>query len=847
MLTNFDLLEFNPFASVVIAIDGEIIFINKKAKLIFEEITTEKDNVKDIFSLFSLFNFQETIQNHFEEDRHGNSITYQTETTKYGNRYYIVFIKKTTKNVAVSSKKQYLIEQKYKVFEDFINTIKEGVLVFDNSGRLQFLNRKANSLLEITKVNNKKRLVWELIDYFNNEIDWNKIVELLSTQKTFKFTFNRKNKYFQVEIQKKTYENQCFYLFILNDVTKKVLDGNTIKEQLSEIDFYHNNFPAAFFQLKVTGKDETYFEYISESFEKIFGLRLLINQPSWHTKLMLHKDDIETFIETKNKAIQNKTEFNYTGRIVLNHGNIIWFEVNAVPIINNNTVTFKGIIQNITERKNAEIDLNKKRFFNDSVLYNIPADIAYFDKNHNYLFINAKGVANESTRNWLIGKNDFDYCEMKGIDDSMAAIRRGYFNQARDNRKQVDWVDETFREGKKIFVYRRFYPIFHEDEFTNMIGYGVDISELKNLQLELNHTQYQNELILKSSLDGIIIIENDWTVTFWNPEAEKIFGWESEEVIGNNLSLIIFPKIEKVNYDICDYFKKNKAQSDYKKSFEFTAVTKENKEITVELTIVYADKDELNSKFIVFIRDISARKEKERKIYFQNEALIKQNKELEQFNFIASHDLQEPLISLIGYSNMLKEEYFEQLDEEGKLFLDFINNSAVRMRSLISGLLEYNRIVKNKETDICDFNQLILEVLDDLHSAVINRRAIITYDNLPTIKCYPVFCRQLLQNLISNAIKFSKKATRSKIHISVKETREKWMFSVKDNGIGIEEKYFDKIFIIFRRINNSNEYQGNGIGLSHCKKIVEIHNGEIWVNSIPNRGSTFYFTIDKNI
>jgi light-regulated signal transduction histidine kinase (bacteriophytochrome) len=196
---------------------------------------------------------------------------------------------------------------------------------------------------------------------------------------------------------------------------------------------------------------------------------------------------------------------------------------------------------------------------------------------------------------------------------------------------------------------------------------------------------------------------------------------------------------------------------------------------------------------------------------------------------------------------MLKEEYFEQLDEEGKLFLDYISNSALRMRSLIAGLLEYNRIVKNKETSICDFNVLISEVLDDLFSAIVSRRSIITYDYLPTINCYPVFCRQLLQNLISNAIKFSKKSTRSKIHISVKETREKWIFAVKDNGIGIEEKYFDQIFIIFKRINNNNEYQGNGIGLSHCKKIVEIHNGEIWVHSTPNNGSTFYFTIDKNI
>ncbi|MFZ4679518.1 MAG: PAS domain S-box protein [Flavobacterium sp.] len=846
MLTNFDLLEYHPFASIVLDLDGKIVFSNKKTKLLLQEITSKED-IEEIKSLFPLFTFHETIQNHSVVDKQGNSVTYQTETTKYENGFYIVFIQKIIKNIAISKRKQVLIEQRYKVFEDFINTIKEGVLVFDSNGRLQFTNKKANNLLGITKVSSKNRLVWELIDYFNDEIDWKKNIELLSSQKIIKFILNRKNNYYQFEIQKKNYENQFFYLFIVNNITKKVKDTLIIKDQLHEIDFYHNNFPAAFFQLKVNSIEETYFEYISESFEKIFGVRLVTNQPNWGNKLLLHEDDVKTFKETKNKAIQNRTQFNYSGRIVLNDGKITWFEVNAIPIVRNKTVTFKGIIQNITERKNAEIDLNEKRFFNDTVLYNIPADIAFFDKDHNYLFINPKGITNETTRNWLIGKNDFDYCKMKGIDDTLATIRRGYFDQAVKTRKQVDWVDETNKEGKKTYILRRFHPIFNENKFINMIGYGIDISELKNLQLKLDDTQHQKELILKSSQIGIVIIENDWSVTFWNPQAEKIFGWKSDEVMGNNLSLIIFPKIEKVKYDIRDYFKKNKGQSENKKNFEFTAITKEKNEITIELTIVNADDNKISPKFIVFINDVTERKSREREIQFQNDMLIKQNKELEQFNFVTSHDLQEPLTSLIGYSNMLKEDYFDKLDDEGKLFLDFISNSAIRMRSLISGLLEYNRIYKNKETDIYDFNELISEVIDDLHSSILNRRAIITYDNLPTIKCYPVFCRQLLQNLISNAIKFSKKSTRSKINISAKETREKWIFSVKDNGIGIEEKYFEQIFIIFRRINNKDDYQGNGIGLAHCKKIVEIHNGEIWVNSTPNVGSTFYFTINKNI
>ncbi|MFD0779334.1 PAS domain S-box protein [Flavobacterium myungsuense] len=328
---------------------------------------------------------------------------------------------------------------------------------------------------------------------------------------------------------------------------------------------------------------------------------------------------------------------------------------------------------------------------------------------------------------------------MKGLDTSIANIRRGYFNQAKETKKQVDWIDEINRDGKKISVLRRFYPIYMEGEFTNMIGYGVNVSELKNLQKILDQSQYENELILKSALDGVVMIDNNWTVTYWNPEAENIFGWKASEVMGNNLSLIIFPKIENVNYDIRDYFNKNSVQFETKKTFEFNAVTKKNNEISIDLTIVSLEDQGFKTKFIVFVRDISTRKVKEKQIRFQNELLVKQNRELEQFNFITSHDLQEPLLTLIGYSNLLKDDYEDKLDDEGKLFLEFISNSAGRMRALISGLLEYNRIVKNKETLTCDLNDLMVEVLDDLHASILETRASISYIKLPIINCYPVF------------------------------------------------------------------------------------------------------------
>ena len=845
MITDFNLFEHSPMPTIVSDSYGNIIFRNKNTNGLFQEINIPEDT-NNISSLFTSFNLQKPEKNQILYDKKGHSVAIDIETVNYKdqNEFYLLFLQKTNQNKFIK-KKQYVIQQKYKAFEDFIDTIKEGVLVFEANGKLQFTNKKAKNLLEIANTNRKKIEVWDLFDYFINKDNWKENINLLSLQKIIKFTFNKNNKFYQAEIRKKIHESRSLFLLIYTDISKKVSDNKIIKAQHNEIDFLHKNFPAAFFQLNITPDKQSYFEYVSESFQEIFGFELLTHQSKWDTKLVLHPEDFDSFVEAKNKAIAFVQEFKFTGRFELTSGEIIWFDANAIPIIKDDEITFNGIIQNITERKKEEAEISRKRIFNDSVLYNIPADIAYFDKDHNYLFINPKGISDTTTRNWLIGKNDFDYCEMRGIDTSLAIIRRGYFDQAKETKKQVDWIDEINRNGKIVSVLRRFYPIYMEDEFTNMIGYGIDISELKNLQKTLDHSQHQNELILKSALDGVVMIDNNWTITHWNPEAENIFGWKASEVMGNNLSLIIFPKIEDVNYDIRDYFNKNSDQLETKKTFEFNAVTKKNNKITIELTIVSLEDQGFETKFIVFARNISTRKEKEKQIRFQNELLVKQNKELEQFNFITSHDLQEPLLTLIGYSNLLKEDYADKLNDEGKLFLEFISNSASRMRALISGLLEYNRIVKNKETIKCNLNDLIVEVLDDLHSSILETRASIIFTKLPTIDCYPVFFRLLLQNLISNAIKFKKKAIKPKIVVSVKETRQKWLFSVKDNGIGINEKHFEQIFIMFKRLNNINDYKGYGIGLTHCKKIVEIHNGEIWVNSIPNKGCTFYFTIDK--
>lgn len=509
--------------------------------------------------------------------------------------------------------------------------------------------------------------------------------------------------------------------------------------------------------------------------------------------------------------------------------------------------SISGIVY-VVEEFHSKQHIKEKQIFNEIILDNIPADIAVFDKNHDYLYVNSNGIRDPETRKWLIGKNDFDYYNKKGLDTSPALHRRQFFNQAIQTKQQVEWVDEYQRNGKDIYVLRRFYPVFNNEELLYMIGYGVDISELKSAQQTVNINEIRNQLILNSSLDAVVIIDPHGKITFWNPQAEIIFGWKSEDVLGKLLSDIIIPeRYRKIHEDAIKKHNEGFRGLAANKIIEFPALFRNSSEFPIEFSILPIYDKGIVKSYCSFIRDISSRKEKEEQLSMQNKTLQNQNSELEQFTYITSHDLQEPLLTLMSFSELLLEEYSNNLNEEAKLYIEFINKSAIRMRSLVRGLMEYARIGKRDDINEMDCNLVVSDILNDLSLTIYKAQAEITSKKLPKIRGYETYIRLLFQNLISNAIKFSKENTKPKIKIKCSETEKEWKFSVKDNGIGIDEKYIDQVFIIFKRLNNDSVYQGYGIGLAHCKKIVDIHNGELYVKSTVNKGSTFSFTISKQI
>jgi light-regulated signal transduction histidine kinase (bacteriophytochrome) len=219
--------------------------------------------------------------------------------------------------------------------------------------------------------------------------------------------------------------------------------------------------------------------------------------------------------------------------------------------------------------------------------------------------------------------------------------------------------------------------------------------------------------------------------------------------------------------------------------------------------------------------------------------------EVAQLVYSVAHDLLDPVNSISAYSKLLAEEHHSQLDSEGNLFVDFISKSAKRMQSTIKSLLDFTKLNSKEDFAATNLNQVIQEVQEDLSLVIKESNAKILFEKLPTVMGSSVYLRLLFQNLIGNAIKFTRKDDQPFVFISSEERNSDWLFQVKDNGIGIPSENLEAIFSIFKKLHTTSEYEGTGIGLAHCKKIVALHGGTIWAESEIGKGTVIYFTLPK--
>jgi PAS domain S-box-containing protein len=364
-----------------------------------------------------------------------------------------------------------------------------------------------------------------------------------------------------------------------------------------------------------------------------------------------------------------------------------------------------------------------------------------------------------------------------------------------------------------------------------------DITDRKQVEDALKKSSFY----LENVSDTLIVIDSERDIIKVNKEFSNLWGYSAEEVLGKSV-FMIFPE-EEIAKHMSEMEKA--ISSKEPRNFETVALTKSGERVPLSIrgSVVFDENKKLGG-FIGIFRDITERKQAEEKLEQVVKELVRSNSDLEQFASIASHDLKSPLLSISGFAKLLNKNYKDKLDKDAHEYIDFILNGIDRMENLVNGLLTYSRIgTSSSKLNPVDVNKIFVQAIANLTVEIEKYGAKVTHDSLPTVIGNDVQLEQLLQNMIGNAIKFRGQEL-PRVHISVDQKGENWVFSVKDNGIGIASEDMERIFNMFHSLHRG-EYKGTGIGLAICKKIVELHGGNIWVESQPGKGSIFYFTIPR--
>ncbi len=371
-----------------------------------------------------------------------------------------------------------------------------------------------------------------------------------------------------------------------------------------------------------------------------------------------------------------------------------------------------------------------------------------------------------------------------------------------------------------------------------------DISVRKTADEHLAQMEGRYRGLLEAAPDAMVVVDQNGEIVLLNVQAEKQFGYRRDELLGQKIKNII-PEgfAERLIADALRSVEDALSQQ-IGTGIELCARRKDGTEFPIEIMLSPLESAE-GMLVTVAIRDISVRKQAEVNLLGKVEELKRSNEELGQFAYIASHDLQEPLRMVASYTQLLARRYKGRLDSDADEFIAFAVDGASRMQRLIQDLLAYSRVgTKGKELQQTSSEEAFEQSLLNLRGGIQESGAIVTHDSLPPVLADEIQLIQLFQNLVGNAIKYQKSGI-PRIHVSAaKKGGRKWLFSVKDNGLGIDPIYFERIFVMFQRLHKREEFAGTGIGLAICKKIVERHGGVISVHSEPGQGSTFEFSLN---
>ncbi len=569
-------------------------------------------------------------------------------------------------------------------------------------------------------------------------------------------------------------------------------------------------------------------------------------EPQVGTALSFYIDeDLPIITDLVDKTVRNGDPFDAELRIRTALGNVRWVRtMGNCEFLDGRCIKIVGSIQDIHEKKLAQEavvhTLNEKNI----VLESISDGFITLDHNWIVTFWNpAASYMLGKSREEALGRNVWEV-----FDD---AVDTDFFTNFR--KAVAENIAVHFEE-----YYPKVDKWFSIDAYPSAAGLAIyfrDITLRRQADERLRMSNEMFKRVSQATNDAIW----DWNIETdqlqWGDGMRSVFGHEYFDGLTTFSSCIEnihsddFDAVVRSMDEILSDPARNRWQFDYRYRRADGSWA-----YVVDVGSVIRDRNGKAVRMVGAMQDITHRKEYEESLKLLNiglkkglEELERSNKELEQFAYVASHDLQEPLRMVTSFLSQLEHKYHDQLDEKAHTYIHYATDGAKRMRQIILDLLEYSRAGRSEgTTELVNTDTVIIDIVSLLERKIEETGASVTWDSLPTIKTQKVPLRQLFQNLISNALTYQATGNKPIIKISAIEQETQWQFSVADNGIGISTEYFERVFQIFQRLHSQDEFAGTGMGLAICKKIVDSLGGVIWLESNIGLGTTFYFTIPKN-
>ncbi len=582
--------------------------------------------------------------------------------------------------------------------------------------------------------------------------------------------------------------------------------------------------------------------YRSPSAERVTGWS---NEESEYVDIFqrMHPDDAEKVEKVFKMALSNPgAPFKISLRAQHKNKNYIWFDGIIVNLFHEPNV--QGMLTNfrdVTEIKEAEEELIKseKRF--KALVNNAEDIISLIDEEGRVIYVSpAFEKVTGYSIDYMIGRNFSEIVHPENVNES-----EKIFDELLVNPGKLFHRQNRFRhkEGHYIWVEGTLINLLNDENVKAIVANYRDVSDIfksRDTAIEMNE---RFSIVSKATHDVVW----DWNlvtnVIWWNENFYTLFGYDKDETshtieswekgIDENDKKRVIKKIREsiINGEMfwTDEYKYHGENGEVFYILDRGSIIRNMEGVPIRM---------IGSMVNLTQQKIAEEKEKN---YI--EELERSNKELEQFAYIASHDLQEPLRMVGSYVQLIEQRYKGKLDSDADEFIKYAVDGANRMKQLIIDLLNYSRINRQLPDVELNLNILLTEVLDNLKSIILESKSQILINELPVIFADKTQMVQVFQNLIANAIKFQPKGKVPEIKISAEKKSDEWIFSVRDNGIGIDKKYHEKVFVIFKQLHSKAMYDGTGIGLAVVKKIIERNGGSIWLESELGKGTTFYFTI----